>query len=75
MPHPNIEEAMDQADIMLWGHAMAQPLPGIIHGEVRQQLQQPIDKKIFFSHTDLAGISIFEEGFYQGINAAKQVIK
>ena len=71
--HPNIEKATENIDIMLWGHAMAQPLPGIIHGEIRKQLAASIDNKIHFAHTDLAGISIFEEGFYQGIGAAKKV--
>lgn len=53
---------------------MISPHKGFIHGDVKKQLQQPIDNKIFFAHTDLAGISIFEEAFYQGIKAAKQIL-
>jgi len=71
--HPNVEDAISHIDVMVWGHAMAQPLPGMIHGEGRKQLQQSLCN-IHFAHTDLAGISIFEEAFYQGINAAKKIL-
>jgi predicted NAD/FAD-binding protein len=71
--HPNIEEATEEINIMVWGHAMAQTLPGMLHGTIRQELSVSIQNKIHFAHTDLAGISIFEEGFYQGLAAAKKV--
>lgn len=73
--HSNIHEAVQHIDVMVWGHAMIQPTVNYIHGEGRRLAAQPINNRIFFAHTDLAGISIFEEGFYQGINAAKAVIK
>lgn len=73
--HPDIEEALEEVNVMIWGHAMAQPRPGIIHGEIRKQLEASLNNKIHFAHTDLAGISIFEEGFYQGLEAAKKVIQ
>ncbi|HVG16134.1 MAG TPA: NAD(P)-binding protein [Chitinophagaceae bacterium] len=72
--HPNIEDAMQEVNVMIWGHAMVQPLPGLIHGALRPGLSQSINNKVHFAHTDLAGISIFEEGFYQGLNAAKKVM-
>lgn len=72
--HPNISEATRHLDIMIWGHAMAQPLPNLMHGSVRPQLQQSIGNNLHFAHTDLAGISIFEEAFYQGLTAAKKVL-
>lgn len=72
--HPNIREALMEVNVMVWGHAMCQPRPGIIKGKVRVALREPVDGKIFFAHTDLAGISIFEEGFYQGLWAARQIL-
>ncbi|MBL7703978.1 MAG: NAD(P)-binding protein [Taibaiella sp.] len=71
--HPNLEQQLLQADIALWGHAMIQPLPGWIWGAARKSLQQSIGNKIHFAHTDIAGVSIFEEAFYQGLNAAGRV--
>lgn len=73
--HPNIEKATEEINIMIWGHAMAQPLPGVIHGNMLKPLAQSIDNCIHFAHSDLAGISIFEEAFYQGLNAAKKLVQ
>ena len=71
--HPNIEQVVEELNIQVWGHAMAQPLPGIVHGSLRRELGASIDNNIHFAHTDLAGVSLFEEGFYQGLQAAKKV--
>lgn len=73
--HPDIREQTEQIDIMLWGHAMVQPRPGMIHGDVRRSLSESIGTTIHFAHTDLAGVSIFEEGFYQGLKAAKKILR
>lgn len=73
--HPGIGDLVREINVTLWGHSMVQPVPGFIHGEARKSLMKPIDNKIFFAHTDLAGISIFEEAFYQGINAAKKIVQ
>lgn len=71
--HPNIRDTTEEVNVMVWGHAMAQPLPGLISGDIRNQLSATIQNRIYFAHTDLAGISIFEEAFYQGLAAAKQI--
>jgi protoporphyrinogen oxidase len=71
--HPDIEAATEEINVMIWGHAMAQPLPGVIHGNARLQLGQSMNDRVHFAHTDLAGVSVFEEGFYQGLEAAKKV--
>lgn len=73
--HPDIRNVTKSADIMLWGHAMAQPAKGFIYSDVRRQLNQSVNGAVHFSHTDIAGVSIFEEGFYQGIHAAEKVLK
>ena len=72
--YPEIRKQVEVMNITLWGHAMAQPLPGLIWGETRQQLSASIENKIHFAHTDLAGVSIFEEAFYQGLAAAEKVM-
>lgn len=73
--HENIEEAVQHIDIMVWGHAMIQPKVNFIHNPQRHALNAPVDDAIFFAHTDLAGISVFEEAFYQGLHAAQAVIQ
>jgi hypothetical protein len=72
--HPNIKLATQTFNVMLWGHAMANPLPGLITEDYRKELSKSINNTIHFAHTDIAGISIFEEGFYQGIQAAQKVL-
>jgi protoporphyrinogen oxidase len=73
--HPNIEEKLEELTVMLWGHAMAQPLPGLVHGSIRSELSASLNHNLHFAHTDLAGASIFEEAFYQGLNAANKVLQ
>ena len=72
--HPTITSYVSQADIWLWGHGMIAPTPGFVWGTERQRAAQPIADRVFFAHSDLSGVSIFEEAFYQGIRAAKEVL-
>lgn len=74
MVHPNIEECLVKVDIHLWGHAMVQPKTGWIFGDYRKSLNENNSNRIFTAHTDYAGISIFEEAFYQGWYAAEKVM-
>lgn len=73
--HPLIEEYIVEMQFHKIGHAMIAPVPNQIFGGVTQKAKESIDGKVFFAHTDLSGISIFEEGFYQGIRAAKKMLK
>lgn len=73
--HSKIEEQIEQIDIWLWGHGMIRPTTNFIWGETRKEAKKNILGKIFFAHSDLSGISIFEEAFYQGIEAVKQALK
>lgn len=72
--HNNFNEQVENIDVWVWGHGMISPQPGFINAAIKKQLQQPVDDRLFFAHTDLSGISIFEEAFYQGIRAAKEVL-
>ncbi|WP_238536252.1 NAD(P)/FAD-dependent oxidoreductase [Chryseobacterium populi] len=71
--HPLIEDFIIEIQFHKIGHAMIAPVPNHMSGKTAEA-KQPIDEKIFFAHTDLSGISIFEEAFYQGIRTAKQMI-
>jgi protoporphyrinogen oxidase len=72
--HPAIELATESIEIHLLGHGMISPVPGFIYGDAKKEASQHIAKKIFFAHSDLSGISIFEEAFHQGINAVNTMI-
>lgn len=74
LAHPALKQNTENLDVFLWGHGMILPAPGFVWGKSRQQAAAPLDQKIFFAHTDLGGISVFEEGFAQGIQAAQAVL-
>src|SRR5258705_6385904 len=73
--HPSLRESTSQLDVYLWGHGMIRPEPGLIWGENRAKASSPIENKIFFAHSDLSGLSVFEEAFENGINAARKLLK
>ncbi|MES2558854.1 MAG: FAD-dependent oxidoreductase [Bacteroidota bacterium] len=68
--HPGIDRYIEQIDIWLWGHGMIRPVPGFITGSERKHAATAIDGKVFFAHSDLSGISVFEEAFHRGMDAA-----
>jgi len=72
--HPDIENLIQEIEIQRIGHGMISPVPGFLWGEDRKQASKSIGNKIYFAHSDLAGISIFEEAFHQGINAVNQLL-
>lgn len=72
--HPDTGIAVEEINVWLWGHAMVRPLPGFIWGTARRGALQPLGK-IYFAHSDMSGISIFEEAQYRGIIASKMALK
>ena len=75
LAHPHFEEMVEEVYFHKLGHGMITPVPNTIFGEKKEFLKKDIEDRIFFSHTDLSGISIFEEAFHQGIDAAKKMLQ
>jgi NAD(P)-binding Rossmann-like domain len=67
--HPELQGAIERIDVWLWGHGMIRPTPGYIWGPARAAacVQTP---PVFFAHSDMSGLSIFEEANYRGVTAA-----
>ena len=72
--HPELKGQVQQMDVWLWGHAMVRPTPGFIWGKQRQQALQQ-HPPIFMAHSDMSGISIFEEACTHGVKAAEAVLR
>ena len=72
--HPGIESLVTHADIMLWGHAMVRPVPGFVWGEARRLAAAPYGA-VHFAHSDMSGISLFEEAQYHGVRAAEEIMR
>ena len=70
--HPGISAHIEQLDVWRWGHGMVRPVPGFISGEALAEARLPLGQ-IYFAHSDLSGISIFEEAFHRGVVAADAV--
>lgn len=71
--HPDIAADILAIDLWPWGHGMIRPSVGFIWGEARRKMKES-NGLVFFAHSDMSGISIFEEAQYQGVEAAKQVL-
>jgi len=72
-PHPEIRSLAERLDVMRWGHAMIRPRPGFVWGAARAAAAKPY-RGIHFANTDLSGVPLFEEAFYNGIKAAEAVM-
>ena len=72
--HPDIESRVSRIDVMLWGHAMIRPTPGFIWGDARRRAAAP-HGAVRFAHSDMSGISVFEEAQYHGVRAAEEVMR
>jgi hypothetical protein len=72
--HPDIRSLTERIDVMRWGHAMIRPRPGFVWGAARRQAAAAF-RGIYFAHTDLSGVALFEEAFYHGIRAADEVLE
>ena len=70
--HPELNNQITNIDVWLWGHGMVRPTKDFIWGEARKKLQKQ-SAPIFFAHSDMSGISIFEEAQYHGVKAAELV--
>lgn len=68
--NPDLEGAIARIDIWRWGHAMIRPVPGFFWGGARAAAAEP-RPPFFFAHSDLSGLSLFEEAHYRGTAAAQ----
>ncbi|GAA4494257.1 NAD(P)/FAD-dependent oxidoreductase [Hymenobacter ginsengisoli] len=73
--HPGLAAQVTAADLWVWGHGMVAPTPGYVWGPARALATQPrLGGRVHLAHTDLSGVSVFEEAFHQGQRAARAVL-
>jgi glycine/D-amino acid oxidase-like deaminating enzyme len=71
--HPDIRECVSHIDICRMGHGMIRPTPGFLGSTARRQLRAGGDR-LFFAHSDISGLSLFEEAQYRGVKAADEAL-
>ena len=72
--HYGIEKHISSIEVYRLGHGMISPVPGYLSSNIRKDLAKPIGNQIYFAHSDLSGLSLFEEAFYRGIQAADYAV-
>jgi len=71
--HPDIRECVQRIDVMRMGHAMVRPSPGFLADPVRRALAEARGP-VLYAHSDLSGLSLFEEAQHRGITAADRAL-
>jgi hypothetical protein len=71
--HPELHGQVKQLDVWLWGHGMIRPSPNFIWGKTRKKALQQ-SAPFFHAHSDMSGVSIFEEANYHGVKAAEHAM-
>ena len=66
---------VDRVAITVRAHAMAVPRPGFLSVPGRLALRNREEGPIFFAHSDLSGLSLFEEASWWGYRAALRVAR
>ena len=71
--HPDIRRCVRRVDVMRHGHAMIRPTPGFLTDPARQRLRDAAGP-VFYAHSDLSGLSLFEEAQSRGVTAAERAM-
>jgi phytoene dehydrogenase-like protein len=71
--HPNIHRCVTHVDIVRLGHAMVRPTVGFLGADARRDPRWA-PRNILLAHSDLSGLSLFEEAQYRGVAAADAVL-
>jgi len=71
--HRGIKDKIKKIDVWVWGHGMISPAPGFLWGKEREKMLSSLGR-IQFAHSDMSGISIFEEAQFRGVSAAQKVL-
>lgn len=73
--HPELDHHIENMDVWIWGHGMVRPTPGFIWGESRRAASAGHLPPVYFAHSDLSGISIFEEAYCRGRAAGESAAR
>jgi NAD(P)-binding Rossmann-like domain len=74
MMNPDLTGAIRSIDLWQWGHAMIRPEPGFVWG-IAPAARTATKPPIFLAHSDLSGLSLFEEAHYRGVDAAEGAMR
>jgi glycine/D-amino acid oxidase-like deaminating enzyme len=73
-PHPALARQVRRLDVMRYGHAMVRPEVGFVCGAALATAAGALTGPVHLAHSDLSGVSLFEEAFEWGSRAAARVL-
>ena len=71
--HPDLRACVSRIDVMRHGHAMVRPTPGFLSAALRAR--PPLPPTFELANSDRSGLSLFEEAQYQGVTAARRILR
>ena len=71
--HPDLRRRLQRLDGWIWGHGTVRPLVGL-HAVGALDALAAVHGRVHFAHTDLSGMSLFEEASWHGVRAAEEVL-
>jgi hypothetical protein len=72
--HPGLSAYVQRIDMWIWGHGMIRPVPGFLWGKLRKQMPKQ-EERLAIAHSDMSGLSLFEEAYWQGLNAGNRTLR
>ena len=71
--HKDIRRCVSRIDVMRMGHAMVRPAPGFLAATKQvAALERP---GFYLAHSDVSGLSLFEEAQFRGVEAARRALR
>ncbi len=67
----DLRDRLIKIDVWPWGHAMVSPTPGFMFQKRLSTFE--LAPSVISAHSDMSGLSLFEEAFYRGEQAALQI--
>ena len=71
--NPELQGLIERIDVWRWGHAMVRPTVGFRDDPARIAANA-MEGPVFRAHSDLSGLSLFEEAHYHGVLAAESAL-
>ncbi|WDF73759.1 FAD-dependent oxidoreductase [Novosphingobium sp. KACC 22771] len=71
--NPELDGRIERIDVWRWGHAMVRPTVGF-RSDPARIAAQAMNGPVFRAHSDLSGLSLFEEAHYHGVLAAERAL-
>lgn len=71
---PDLRRHLLRLDVHAWGHGTTRPTVGLHRGSALSEAAARVGR-VLPAHSDLSGLSLFEEAAWQGVRAAEEILR